>query len=352
MVKYAGIDFTAKDLLHYCIVYPFALRAMYLVWQFFDPIYMNSTCLMDFVRLSSPDHYDVHPIWKHFQKATNETCESITGQPIQEHFNQVYHNGTTEFYVFYGWTFLYTILSLYSFIKYLFAGKVRSVIGIAAAITLAWWGEGSLMHLFSHYQNDCSHLNGNVMHHSSFTVGGDNSALNKTLPPGLLINFSLNLITVKLFFWVILDYFKIDKQIYFGLSTAAILAKFVIQMKFIHPYIHQYHKSWYREFIHPMFPMDEYKGHVLCHHVSGYCLGDSPIYTWFYDNMLYYHGKVYELGYIKYKTMEHYIFNFALDYFLIISTIGFCFITIALFSPFMQKVVEKPSSEKATKKVN
>lgn len=336
---------TVKDLAIYLIVYPFVIRIMYLIWQSFDPMYMNSTCLMDFVRVSSPDHYAVHPIWRFFQRDVNETCEELTGMPIEDHFLQVYHNGRTEFFLFYAAFLVYAVYGVFSFGKKLFSGKINGPIQVLAAICMTW-NEGSLMHLFSHYQNDCSHLNGNVMHHSSFTVAGDNSSLNVTLPPGLLINFLYNRLIVWMVFYVMLDYFKIDKWMYFNVSGPVFLFKFFLQMKVIHPYIHMHHKSWYRTFIHPAFPMDEYTGHVLCHHVSGYCLGDSPVYTYIYDRMLYFHGLIYEHGYVKYRSLQHYMLNFGIDYLLIVLLIVFSFLTVLVFSPFLQKVVPSPKSAK------
>ena len=44
------------------------------------------------------------------------------------------------------------------------------------------------------------------------------------------------------------------------------VAKLLLQMKIIHPYIHTQHKSWYGPWF-AKYIMDEYKGHVLCHHV-------------------------------------------------------------------------------------
>jgi hypothetical protein len=84
---------TAKSLVTYCIVYPFVMRALYLIRQSFEPFYMNSTCLIDLVRFSSPEHYDLHPLWKFYQQASNETCESLTGIPIKQYFNETYAAG-------------------------------------------------------------------------------------------------------------------------------------------------------------------------------------------------------------------------------------------------------------------
>jgi hypothetical protein len=199
-----------------------------------------------------------------------------------------------------------------------------------------------MFHLLAHYQNDISHLNGNVMHHSSFSVGGDNAALVNTLPPGLIINFLQNYITVCLIVFVAMDAFGLDKWTYMGLASPLIMAKFVLQMKIIHPFIHTQYRSWFAEYFPPMtLIMDDYKGHVLCHHVNGYCLGDSPVYSYFYDALLYVHGKIYELGYIRYRTIEHYIANIALDYLLLAMCVAFTYATVYVMSPLLPKLHPK-----------
>jgi hypothetical protein len=335
---------TASSLLTYCVLYPLIIRGLYLLRQSFEPLYMNATCLMDFVRLSSPEHWDVHPLWKYFYQSTNATCEDLTGVPIQDHFVHVYKSGTTEFYIFYGIVFLYTGISTYLFLRQLFTGKVKSFVAVIAMAVLSW-NQGSLFHLLSHYQNDLYHLNGNVMHHSSFTVNGDNAALVNTLPPGLIINFLMNFVTVWMMFYVVLDYFKLDKWVYLNLSAPMMVGKLLLQMKIIHPYIHTQHKSWYGPFV-AKYIMDEYKGHVLCHHVSGYCLGDAPTYTWFYDRLMYYHGLVYQNGWLTFGQPAHYAANMGMDYFLLITIFGFAFITVGLTYPFLQKAEKKEGKAK------
>lgn len=324
-----------KDLMIFLVVYPFLIRGLYLLRQSWEPMYMNATCLMDFVRLSSPEHYNLHPLWKFYQKSSTVTCESLTGVPIEEFFVQVYKSGVTEFYIFYGVAFVYLAISCWCFLRELFTGKVRSMIALLA-MTFLSWNQGSLFHLLSHYQNDLYHLNGNVMHHSSFHVGGDNAALVNTLPPGLIINFIMNFVTMWMVTYTILDYFKLEKWLYLNLSAPMQIGKLLLQMKIIHPYIHTHHKSWYGPPI-STYLIDDYKGHVLCHHVTGYCLGDSPTYSWFYDRVMYLHGKVYELGYLTFGQPQHYAANILLDYFLLVTVIFFMFVTVALFYPFMQK---------------
>ena len=49
---------SASTLMKYLLVYPFLIRTLYLIRQSWEPMYMNPTCLIDLVRVSSPDHYD------------------------------------------------------------------------------------------------------------------------------------------------------------------------------------------------------------------------------------------------------------------------------------------------------
>ncbi len=49
---------SASTLMKYLLVYPFLIRLLYLIRQSWEPMYMNPTCLIDLVRVSSPDHYD------------------------------------------------------------------------------------------------------------------------------------------------------------------------------------------------------------------------------------------------------------------------------------------------------
>jgi len=337
----------SKQLIGYLVAYPFIIRALYLLRQSVEPFYMNATCLIDLVRESSPEHYDLHPLWKYYQQNSNITCTDITGMEIEDYFNHIYKNGTTEFYIFYGIAFAFAGYGLICFLKQLFTGKVKSFIGVLGCAILSW-NHGSLFHLLAHYQNDLSHINGNVMHHSSFNVGGDNAALVNTLPPGLLINFMQNFVTVWMMMYVILDYLKVDKWLYLNLSGPLILAKFFLQMKIIHPFIHTQHKSWYGTFISPLiskYIMDDYKGHVLCHHVDGYCLGDSPVYGWYYDWVLYYHGKLYELGYLRFQEASHYISNILLDYFLLVSCFVMMVVTVFVMYPLLPKAVQAEASK-------
>jgi len=303
------------------------------------------------VRVSSPDHYDVHPLWKYYQRSTNSTCEDITGKSMDDYFLDIYQNGVMEYKVFNFFFILYAGYGAFRLLQQIYNKELKSFIGLIASICLAW-NQFSLFHLLAHYQNDCSHINGNVMHHSSYSVGGDNAALVNTLPPGLIISFSLNFFTTYAIFYAVMEYFKIDSRVYFNVLGPVSFCKMILQMAIIHPFIHTQGRSWFKATFGPYFPYDEYEGHVKCHHVSGFCLGDGPLYSWFYNTLLYYHGEIYKAGTIKWLSREHYIANVALDYFLVMSIIMFTFVTIIVFYPFMDKqsVLETSGSKRVTAK--
>lgn len=176
---------------------------------------------------------------------------------------------------------------------------------------------------------------------------GDNAALVKTLPPGLIINFLLNYFTVVFMMYVIMGYFKLDRWTYISFASPLIMAKFILQMAIIHPFIHSQHTSWYGAHISPLIPkyiMNDYKGHVLCHHVDGYCLGDSPVYTYYYDYLLYLHGLMYKNDHIRFQSTQHYVANIALDYFLLGSVFVQLFLTVLVMYPILPGL---PASERA-----
>lgn len=166
------MSFYSNSLFKYAVVYPFLIRGLYLLRQSFEPFYMNSICLLDLVRVSAPEHWELHPTWKYFKMhMPNTTCESLTGISMDEYFLQIYGNGVVEYKIFWGILGAFTFLSTLYFLKRLFTGKVQSIVGLIGSAILSW-NQGSLFHLLSHYQNDVSHLNGNVMHHSNYSVEG------------------------------------------------------------------------------------------------------------------------------------------------------------------------------------
>lgn len=339
-----------SNLLTYMAVYPFLMRGLYLLRQSFEPFYMNSTCLMDFVRISAPEHYALHPLWKFYQagSASNQTCEDITGMPIEDFFRKTYYSGTFEYKIYFSAIVLYVGISLMCFLRQVFTGKVKSIMGVVAIVGLAW-NIFSLLHLLAHYQNDLHHLNGNVMHHSSFSVNGDSATLVNTLPPGLIINFSLNFFMVWMMSYVVLDYFKVDTWVYLNLAGPVMFGKLFFTLKVIHPYIHAQRKSWWGPLV-ATYWSDEFKGHVLCHHVNGYCLGDSPTFSWFYDRMMHLHGMLYEKEYLVFGQFTHYVFNYLLDYILLATVLVFMVLTVLLFYPFLIKAEKgKEQSEKSQK---
>ena len=191
------------------------------MFQIWNPKYMNPICLLEMVKDSSPAHYDVHPLWKYYLRDVDQTCVDQTGMGSRKYFDYVWHGGVFEYYVFQACFWSYGAYGLFRFCKQIYDGRVKSFIGLLAALFLAW-NQFSLFHLLAHYQNDCYHINGNVMHHSGYTHNGSNAALVKTLPPGLIISFSLNFFTTYAIFYVIMDAFGLDHELYFNILGALI----------------------------------------------------------------------------------------------------------------------------------
>ncbi len=173
---------------------------------------------------------------------------------------------------------------------------------------------------------------------------GDNASLVKTLPPGLLINFTLNQFVVMFMMYLVMKYLKLDYLTYLSFSVPLMMGKFILQMAIIHPFIHTQHTSWYGAYISPIIPkyfMDDYQGHVLCHHVNGYCLGDSPVYSKIYNVLLYLHGELYKNDWVRFQTPLHYVVNILLDYLLLASIFALMFITVLVMYPVLPKLREE-----------
>jgi hypothetical protein len=340
-----------SKLLRLCIVYPFLMRAMYLGRQWFSPYYMDSTCLLDLVRTSSPAHFNGHPFWPYYLNDTSVTCQSTTGIPLDTYFLQMYKDGVIENKILNGILMLTSLWGAYEIAHKIRAGsfgKLRSALGF---IIIAFCVHAPTFHLISHYQNDLAHINGNVMHHSSYYVGTDNAAMVATLPPGLVFNFSFNYIVMLAMMYVIMKRFQFDAALYLGFSVLVVPAKLLFNMKVIHPFVHTQLKSWYATYFWPWsYVVKDYHNHVLCHHVSGYCLGEFPGAGNIMDYIMYWHGKLYSLGLIKYKSIMHYCSNILFDYFLLAFVFVYLFACVYLVSPLIVKVSpsNNPSSSTST----
>ena len=67
--------------------------------------------------------------------------------------------------------------------------------------------------------------------------------------------------------------------------------------------------------------------------------------------MLYLHAKIYSQDLISFKSLQHYILNFAVDYVLILLTFVLSFLAIAVLSPILQKSQVTSENQKPGKKV-
>jgi len=154
-------------------------------------MYIHICIVQDLVKDSAPDHYKIHPFWSHYRKYTNATCVSETGLSSQDFFDYQYDSGIVEYNLFMAF-----FLGLGG-LGALYIGKriVNGTFGsIGAFLNYAVLGifHSSMYHLIAHYQNDLTHLNGNVNHHSEFKRGGLNTSMVGTLPHGLIFNYIMN----------------------------------------------------------------------------------------------------------------------------------------------------------------
>lgn len=255
----------------------------------------------------------MHPFWPHYQRNLTEaeSCETLFGGSMEEFNMKMFRDGIPEQKIFQLFIAVTALVAAYHLAKRVLSGTVGSLRTVVVFACTSYI-HASFFHLMSHYQNDLTHLNGNVGHHSEFKVNDNNGALVDSLPHGLVFNFTLNYLTSMWMMYMLLKYFKLDAGLYFSISPIVIPAKLLFHMKIIHPYIHRYHRTWYPYPLNLFFK--DYDGHVLCHHVSGYCLGDFPFVGWLHDRMMYGHAKLYQLGYLVYGTASHYVANIATDY--------------------------------------
>jgi hypothetical protein len=295
---------------------------------------MNSICLLELVKASSPEHWNNHILWKHF--SINQTCSNVTGVSLNDFFLQSFETGIFENKILYIYMVSLLIYGFYYLIKELIIKKNIHIVTNFIGCFILSWLHGSLFHLISHYQNDITHINGNVMHHSEYKINGDNTSITNTLPPGLIFVFTLNYSTILWLMYLITKKLGIDNKIYCAYAVIIIPIKQLFQMLIIHPYIHKYHKSWYPYPLNLFFK--DYEGHVLCHHNNGLCLGDLPYFGKVYNLMLKFHSKLFSLGYIEFKSMNYFILNIFIDYILYFTATIMCMLLCVSFYYILPKI--------------
>lgn len=187
------------------------------------------------------------------------------------------------------------------------------------------------------------------MHHSDYKVNGENGSLVGTLPPGLLYLFHLNYYLTCGMMYFLMNKFQLDAKLYIAICAMVLPAKQLLNMKVIHPYIHKYNQSWY---IWPFsLVFKDYEGHVLCHHVNGYCLGDLPGLSLIYDRLMYYHSFLYKLGYIQFQSANHYTLNIFWDYLLILVTFLAMLLVVFCSSFVLPKFASTGTTSKGVKQL-
>jgi hypothetical protein len=260
---------------------------------------------------------------------------------MQEYYEKMHSDGIIDQKIFMTFMLTGALIGLLTLVHRAISGTFGSIRSVFSFLLLSVI-HGSFYLLQCHYQNDLTHLNGNVSHHSEFKVnnGKINATLVESLPHGLVFNFIINYSTTWFMMYVLFKSFKLDFSLYAGISSIVVPGKLLLQMKVVHPYIHAHNKSWYPYPLN-LFFRDHY-GHVICHHGSGYCLGDLPVVGEFHNALMFLHGKLYELGYLTHGSAFHFICNIIADYFLYFVTFAAYFACVALLSYLLpQKISNK-----------
>jgi hypothetical protein len=94
-------------------------------------------------------------------------------------------------------------------------------------------------------------------------------------------------------------------------------------MLYVHPFVHTHEKSIYPWPLNIVF--QDYEGHVLCHHVSGYCLSSVPFTGDAHNLLLFAHGWAYKAGLVSRLTTSETMLSYGIDvllFFLIAAYIG------------------------------
>jgi len=300
---------TCPSLLH--IGYPGVFRAAYALRRFVEPAYMNRECLLHMVNETAADHWEAHPLWRNFE-LTPHSCEQQTGMDPAQYFHYMMTTSATEHRILYG----VLLVAAFAGLCYLISHRKQTSFARLSRDVVFALVFSSGFFLTTHYQNDLTHISGNVAHHTNLELDGANSTLVAGLPHGLIFSILLNLIALYPLAASVLARWNVDPYHFFAVSSIVFPLKQLYNMKIVHPYIHEHKQSVYP------FPLDkifkDYEGHVLCHHVNGYCLGDLPGVSQVYDGILYGHSQLYAKGILVDGTQTQKIFNVLVDYALLV----------------------------------
>ena len=255
---------------------------------------------------SAPEHYDAHPLWPY--RGYTSDCNT------QEYFN-VQKENRWEFLLTMGWVQGSALIGLACLI---FSPPKRNALWYLPLAIMST----AMAIITAHYHHDITHMCGNIQHHTNFGVAeSENASGVKTVPHGvfmplvcaqLLVTFIVSCclhrspdLSSGLSF---VDYLKV----YFPFQMFWLLWNMLV----VHPYVHEHNKSVYPWPLSLIF--QDYEGHVLCHHVSGYCLSSVPFTGILHNVLLFGHGKAYEFGIIERLTSGEAALSYIIDVVLVL----------------------------------
>jgi hypothetical protein len=284
--------------------------------------YKDGECLLKMVNDTNSEHFDQHPMWPH--RGFSSTCDTQEYFDIMQH-NEYEHLFTTVLVqggALLGiGAFLYSPTPLVQLLPY---------IPVAAIST-------AMVFVTAHYQHDNTFLCGNIQHHSNYKNDGENGSGIKTVPHGvanpILFAQLLVMFLVHRFFaaarnerLVFADFLKV----YLPFQAAWL----VWNMLYVHPHVHNEGASIYPWPLNHV--MQDYEGHVLCHHVTGLCMSSMPLTGEPHDLLLELHGYLYKADIIHRQTFSEDVANYAIN--VVLTMIAWVYLKTTVVSiDFIQK---------------
>tara|TARA_B110000971_G_C19930218_1_gene463598 strand:+ start:45 stop:1037 length:993 start_codon:yes stop_codon:yes gene_type:complete len=251
-------------------------------------IYKDGECLLKMVNVSNPEHFARHPLWPHRGYTTD--CNVNLYFEVQQS-NRVEFILTRLWYV--GSAIVGIFVLLRSKPKHTLSYVPLAIMAIAMAF------------ITYHYQHDNTFFS--VSHHtmlenSLFSAG--NSTPHGFLNTQILAQFFV-IILVKN---ILVKSNKLNwcsfVKVYIPLHSWWLIWIMLV----VHPHVHEHNKSFYPWPLNHVFK--DFDGHVLIHHVSGYCLGSIPHTGYFHDMLLFLHGKLFEHNIVERLTVWEKILNY------------------------------------------
>ena len=261
---------------------------------------------------TNPEHYLAHPLWSH--RGFSSNCNT------QAYFNIMQEN-KWEYVVMYAWLLGGAILGGGVAI---FAPPAHLMHHASLAVMAT-----AMVFVTSHYQHDNTDLCGNIQHHTNFTNEGENGSGIKAVPHGvfnaiacsqLLIMALVQRLTVSSQFLSFSDFLKC----YLPFQTLWLLWN----MLYVHPHVHTSGTSAYPW---PFsWVMQDYAGHVMCHHVNGLCMSSIPYTGTLHDMLLTLHGLAYKSGFVERLTVVETALNYVINITLAAIALGYLAVTVSV----------------------